>query len=142
MRCLGKDGDEPLDGVVVATGLDEVVPVDAAGVGEQVAGGQVLGGGLVAQPEPGQVVANRTIEIQCSVIDQLLDQCRRPDLRDRADLEHRIGRGLDLGTQTQHPRSLVPNLPIGQYGDLRARYVVLRNKLTQVPSHPEQASGP
>ncbi|MEV5559455.1 hypothetical protein AB0L44_37855 [Nonomuraea wenchangensis] len=43
-------------------------------MGEQVAGGQGRGGGRVAQPEAGQVVAHGTVEIQHTVVDQLLDE--------------------------------------------------------------------
>jgi hypothetical protein len=79
---VGERGDELLDRVVVATGVGEVVAVDAAGVGEQVASSQDLGGRRVAQPKAGHVVANGTVEVQHAVIHQLLDQRGCPDLGD------------------------------------------------------------
>lgn len=55
MTRVGEGGDELLDRVVVAAGVDEVIAVEAASVGEQVAGGQGVGGGRVAQPrKPGR----------------------------------------------------------------------------------------
>jgi hypothetical protein len=57
----GEGGDEPRDGVAGDPGAGEQVAVDAAGVGEQVAGGHGIGRGRVAQSEIGHIGNNRTI---------------------------------------------------------------------------------
>jgi hypothetical protein len=97
LRCLAQSGDEPLQAVVAAARVGEQVTVDAAGVGEQVPHGHLLGGPAIRERELGQHVADRGIQVEPALLDQLHHQRGGEHLGDRADLEQRVGGRLDAG---------------------------------------------
>nr|WP_234359259.1 hypothetical protein [Plantactinospora sp. BC1] len=99
---LAEERDVLLQAVVAATGVGEDVAVDPAGVREQVPHGHPLGHLRIGQPQLRQDGADRSVEIEPALVDQLHHHGRRPHLGDRADLEHRVGGHLDPGLHVQH----------------------------------------
>ena len=102
LRKLGDVLEVLLDGIVAAAGVGEDVALEPAHVAEEMARGDRRGGCLVGDAEDRKVVAERRVEIEQAVVDELHDERRGPHLRDRADLEDRVRRRLDTGRRAEH----------------------------------------
>jgi hypothetical protein len=107
------------------TGVGEDVALEAGGVVEQVTGRDDRGGRLVGDAELGEVGADRHVEVDQSLVDQLHHQRARPELGDRPDLEHRVGRGFDARGQVQQAGGAVDHLTVEQHGPRGSRHGVL-----------------
>jgi hypothetical protein len=88
-------GDELLEAVVPPPCVIEDVTTETAHVRQKVARGETSGGHAIAEGELREVVADRRIEVKLALVGKLLHKRRRPQLRDRADLEQRIDGGFD-----------------------------------------------
>ena len=67
-------------------------PSKPDGVAQQLARGDLRGRVLVDDPELRQVRADRGVEVDLALVDQLHHERARPELGDRPDLEHRVRR--------------------------------------------------
>jgi hypothetical protein len=97
LRHVGKGADVLFDCVVVAAGVGEQVTLKSRSVAEQLARRHRRARCLVGDVELRQILTQRPVQIQQSLVGQLLHQRRRPHLGDRPDLEHRVGRDRDPG---------------------------------------------
>jgi hypothetical protein len=94
-RAADDLGDEARHAVVGRPGVDEGVgPVDAAGVGEQVADRDLPGGLRRVEPEVVQVVGHRIVEADLAPLHVLEHQRAGHDLGHRPDLVQRLGIGV------------------------------------------------
>ena len=114
----------PLETVVAATGVGEVVAVDAARVREQVTDRHRLGHLFVGHPEARQVAADRRVELHLSLVDELHRERCGPDLRDRADLEQRIRGRLDAGGEAEDAGRRGVDLVLAENGHRGRRHAV------------------
>ena len=76
-------------------------------------------------PELRQVRADRNVEVDLALVDQLQHQGAGPELGDRADLEERVRRRLDAGRGAEQSRRPVDDLPVVQDTPRRTRYPVV-----------------
>ena len=99
---LAEHVDVLLQAVVAAAGVGEHVAVDAAGVGEQVPQGHLLGDVGVRQPQLGQHLGDRAVELEQPLVDQHHRDGGGPHLGDRPDLEDGVRGGGRLGADVEH----------------------------------------
>ncbi len=132
LRQRGDHADVLLDGVLAATGVGEDIALEAALVAEELAGRDARGGDLVGEGELGQVGADRKVQVEQAVVDELHDERRRPDLRDGTDLEDGVGRRLDLGGGAEQAAGGVDDLAVLEDGDDGAGHLVLGDQLGEL----------
>ena len=136
LRQLRAALDVPLERVVAAARVGEVVAVDAARVRQEVADRHGFGHRLVGHPEAGQIAAHGRVELDPSLVDELHDEGRGPDLGDRADLEQGVGRRLDAGVEVEDSGGRGVDLVAAEDGDRGRRHAVsLAQLLEPVPEH-------
>ena len=85
----------------------------------------------VGDPEPGQELDDRLVELEDALVDELHDERRGPDLRDRADLEDRVRGDVDTRRRAQHARADRGDLAVAQDPERRARDAVPREELAE-----------
>jgi hypothetical protein len=93
----------------------------------------------IRQVELGQHLDDRPVEVEQPLVDHLHGERRRPDFRDRPDLEDGVARDLDTGRLVQHPgrgrrqgvRRAVQRGPDAQDAQRSARHAVLVDELSQ-----------
>ena len=94
------------------------------------------GRALVQDPEVRQVRADRGVEIDHALVDELHDERARPELRDGPDLEDRVGGGFHAGGPAQHAGGVVDDLTVREDGHGRGRDVVLLDQPGQLVGDP------
>jgi hypothetical protein len=99
----GEGGHVSLQGVVVPAGVDEMVALDAAGVGDEVLEGDLDRGAGVGHRELLELRAHRFVERHEPGRLRLQQQRRGVQLAERSELEERVGRDLDAGGRVRHP---------------------------------------
>ncbi len=119
----GAGRDVALEAVVAASVVLEVVAVDAAGMGEEVSGGDGGAHVRVGDPEVGQVGPDRLVEGDETLVHEGHEDRRRPRLPHRADLEHGVGGDLHAGLEVDDARGRLGDVavvedPHGGAGDL------------------------
>ena len=130
LREARDDVDVLLDRVVAAAGVGEDVALESRLVAQQLTRGDRRGGRLVLELELGQVAADRGVEVEHALVDELHDERRGPDLRDRADLEHRVGASTSTPVdvlRTPAPASMI--CAVLEDGDGRTGNLVLGDEL-------------
>jgi hypothetical protein len=120
-----------LQTVVAAARVLEVIAVDAAGVTEEMAEGNAFGDGGIGNPEIREVGPNRRVQVDQSFVHELHEDGGGPHLALRADLEDRVGRGLDARVQIDHAGGDLDDLPIVEESERRSRHLVLGQELAQ-----------
>jgi hypothetical protein len=123
--------DVLLERVVAATGVGKVVTVDPARVCEQVPDRHRVRDGVVGNPELGEIPAHRRVQFQEPFVDELHCDRRRPHLRDRPDLEQRLGRRVDAGIEVEHAGRDRVDLVALQHGERRSRHTMLRTEFVE-----------
>ena len=116
--------DVALDALVAPPGVGEDVAVDPARVGEEVTRRDLLRDGRVRHPEVGQHLRDRGVEVERALVDELHDERRRPDLRDRADLEQRIRRHRHVRGRAENTGGRLGDRPVVEHTERRARHAV------------------
>ena len=102
LRQVGDLRDVALQRVVAATGVDEDVAVEAAGVGEQVADRDGVAGVLVADVEVGKVAAHRLVEVDEALVGEHQHQGGGVELADGAREEQGVGGDGRAGADAEH----------------------------------------
>jgi hypothetical protein len=89
LRQSGDLAHDPLEGVLAAARVGEVIAEPASGVGEEVAHGDACRDVGLREPKLGQIAADRGVEVELALLDELHGDRAGHRLRDRADLEQR-----------------------------------------------------
>ena len=82
--------------------------------------------------EVGDVGLDGRIQVEQAVVDELQDERRRPDLGDGADLEDRVGGGVDEGRRAEHAACCVDDLAVLEDGDDRAGNLVVADEAREL----------
>ncbi|GAA2149158.1 hypothetical protein J2S68_001873 [Glycomyces algeriensis] len=126
---LGGDFHVALEGVVAAAGVEHAVGFEAAGVVEQLADRDLLGG--LADGEAVDDVGDLRFEVEFAGADQVHDERRGVDLGERADLEGRVGGDGDAGVLVEDAGGDLVDLTLVEQGQARAGDVVLGDELVE-----------
>ena len=115
---------ELLHAVVAHAGVGEEVALEARSVGQQLPHRDLLGRRLVGQVEVGQVAADRLLQLDPALVDQLHHQRARPELGDRADLEDGVRRRVDPRRLAQHTGGVDRDVVLDHHPHRGRGYVV------------------
>ncbi len=98
------------NGPISSAEVLEVVTIDAARVGEEVAHGNGRLGLRASEPRVGQVLLDWVVQVDRTLINQLHDECRRIDLGDRTDLKKAVGGGGNSGVEVEQAGCALSNV--------------------------------
>jgi hypothetical protein len=113
------------DRVVTAPGVQEVIPVDPAGVAEQVPKCHARAHVRVGHRELRQIGPHRDVNVRQPFIDELHEDRSSPGLARRTNLEHGVRGYLDPGVQVDHPGRGLDDLAVVQDADRRPGRLML-----------------
>jgi hypothetical protein len=129
LRPVAGSGDVPLQRIIAFSGIIKPVPLQAAGVGEQMAQRDRRRRPRIGKDQVRQVRPDPGVKVEQPRLKQPHDQGRGEDLAVGADLKEGVGTGRVVRLQTDDAEAVVLYLPIVQDGDRYAGDLLLRHGL-------------